>query len=233
MESGKLGYDRAIVTFSPDGRLFQVEYAREAVKKGSLSVGVKYDEGVALVAVRYSDALCAQTNGNEKIQQIDDHIGAVSAGTIADARVLIDRARIKAQIHRITYEEPIDVPSLVKYIADYKQMHTQYAGLRPMGVSFLIAGVNDRPYLFETDPGGAMFEWKAQAIGRNTEEAREILENEYRDGMNEGEALSLALNVIKRVEKKVTKKDIEIALVDSKGFRELRGKEKDAVLKKW
>lgn len=230
-DMGKMGYDRAIVTFSPEGRLFQVEYAREAVKRGSTSVVVTFKDGIALVAAKYIDKLSLENSVNEKIQQIDEHIAVVSSGLLGDARVVIDKARIKAQIHKITYDEKIDTPTLAKYISDLKQMHTQYAGLRPMGISFLIAGMNEKPVLFETDPGGSMFEWKAQAIGRGVETARKILEKEWKDDMNRDKAISLALNALKKSEKGIGKEDVEMTIIDGKGVTKYKGKEKIKLLK--
>jgi proteasome alpha subunit len=227
----KMGYDRAIVTFSPEGRLFQVEYAREAVKRGSTSVVIAFKDGIVLVAAKHIDKLSLENSVNEKIQQIDEHIAVVSSGLLGDARVVIDKARIKAQIHKITYDEKIDTPTLAKYISDLKQMHTQYAGLRPMGVSFLIAGMNEKPVLFETDPGGSMFEWKAQAIGRGVETARKILEKEWKDNMNRDKAISLAVNALKKSEKGIGKEDVELAIIDRKGLVKYKGKEKIKLLK--
>lgn len=230
-DMGKMGYDRAIVTFSPEGRLFQVEYAREAVKRGSTSVAVAFRNGVVLVAARSVDKLSVENSVNEKIQQIDEHIGVVSAGLLGDARVIIDKSRIKAQIHKITYDEKIDTPTLAKYISDLKQMHTQYAGLRPMGVSFLIVGMDGAPLIFETDPGGSMFEWKAQAIGRGVETARKILEKEWKDGMDREKAISLALRALEKAEKDIRKEDIEIAVIDEKGLIKYKDKDKLKLLK--
>lgn len=231
---GKLGYDRAIVTFSPDGRLFQVEYAREAVKRGSTSIGVTFEGGVVLAAVRLSDPLSAQGPINDKIQQIDDHIGLAAAGLLGDARVLIDKARTKAQIHRITYDEPIDVPGLVRFLADFKQAHTQYAGLRPMGVSFLIAGVNDTSHLFETDQGGSIFQWNAHAIGRGADVVKKGLEKEWKASLDRKGAIDLAVGALKKAEKDVPKDSIEIVVIDKqKGFQKLSGKERSDALKGW
>lgn len=231
---GKLGYDRAIVTFSPDGRLFQVEYAREAVKRGSTAVGVTFEGGVVLAAVRQADPLSTPGPVNEKIQQIDDHIGVVASGLLGDARVLIDRARVKAQVHRITYDEPIDTPGLVRFLADFKQAHTQYAGLRPMGVAFLIGGVNDVSYLFETDQGGSIFQWNAHVIGRGADAVRKNLEKEWKERLDRRTAIDMAVRTLKRAEKDIPKENIELVIVDKeKGFQRLSGKERSDALKGW
>ncbi len=230
-DMGKMGYDRAIVTFSPEGRLFQVEYAREAVKRGSTSVAVTFSNGIVLVAARPIDKLSVENSVNEKIQQIDEHIGIVSSGLLGDARIIIDKARVKSQIHKITYDEKIDTPALAKYISDLKQMHTQYAGLRPMGVSFLIVGMDEKPVMFETDPGGSMFEWKAQAIGRGVETARKVLEKEWKTNMDRDKAISLALKALKKAEKGIRKEDVEISIIDEKGLVKYKDKEKMKLLK--
>ncbi|MBI4017581.1 MAG: archaeal proteasome endopeptidase complex subunit alpha [Candidatus Aenigmarchaeota archaeon] len=231
---GKLGYDRAIVTFSPDGRLFQVEYAREAVKRGSTAIAVTFEDGVVLASVKIADALGAQSIVNEKIQQIDDHIGLVSAGLLGDARVLIDKARVKAQMHRITYDEAIDVPGVVRFLADFKQAHTQYAGLRPMGVSFLIGGVNDHAYLFETDQGGSIFQWNAHAIGRGAEIARKALEKDWKEKLDRKGAVDVAVSTLKKAEKDIPKDNVEIVVIEKgKGFQRIAGKERTDALKGW
>ncbi|MCK4634646.1 MAG: archaeal proteasome endopeptidase complex subunit alpha [Candidatus Aenigmarchaeota archaeon] len=230
-DMGKMGYDRAIVTFSPEGRLFQVEYAREAVKRGSTSIAMIFNNGIVLVAARPVDKLSVENSINEKIQQIDEHIGIVSSGLLGDARIIINKARVKAQIHKITYDEKIDTPTLAKYISDLKQMHTQYAGLRPMGVSFLITGMDDKPVLFETDPGGSLFEWKAQAIGRGVDTARKTLEKEWKANMDRDKAISLALKALKKAEKGIRKEDVEISIIDKKGLVKYKDKEKMKLLK--
>jgi len=228
----KMGYDRAIVTFSPDGRLFQVEYAREVVKRGTTCAAITYKDGVVIIAAKYEDRLFADNDQNDKIQQIDDHIAIVSSGLLGDARVIVEEARVKSQINKVTYEEPIDTASLAKYIANIKQAHTKYGGLRPMGVSFLIAGINSKPYLFETDPGGSMFEWKAHVIGRGAEAAKKLLEKDWKEGMSKEKAIELAIKAIKKGEKNI-KKNIEIAILDKNGLKKYKGKEKLNLLKKY
>jgi len=170
MQIPQMGYDRAITVFSPDGRLFQVEYAREAVKRGATAIGIKTKEGVILIADRRVGSRLLEASTIEKIYKIDEHICAATSGLVADARVLIDRARLEAQINRLTYDEPISIKELAKKICDFKQQFTQFGGVRPFGVSLLIAGVDKEPKLFETDPSGALLEYKATAIGagRNT-----------------------------------------------------------------
>ena len=220
-----LGYDRAITIFSPDGRLFQVEYAIEAVRRGTTAIGICCGEGVALVVEKRVLPL-QDSSTIEKIFKLDDHIGAAISGLTADARVLIDHARIQAQINRLTYDEPIDVQALTKKVADLKQMYCQHAGVRPFGVSLLIAGVDSdgSPRLFMTDPSGAFWGYLSQAIGQGAQTVREKLEKEYKEGLSLDEAILLALNALKEViESNLDARNVEIAYIksDEKQFREV------------
>ncbi len=196
-----MGYDRTMAMFSPDGRLFQVEYAKEAVKRGSTALGITFKDGVVLATVKPSGKLIV-SDATEKIFQIDDHMAAVAAGFIADARALSQMIRVKAQMHKITYEEPIDVWNIGKVIGNRMQLITQYGGLRPFGVSMLLGGV-DRTgvHLIETDPSGTLFEWKAQAIGRGAVIANKILNQKWRESLTEKEAFDIALDIIEKTEK--------------------------------
>ncbi len=212
-----MGYDRTIAVFSPDGRLFQVEYAKEAVKRGLTSLGITYKEGVLLATVKIIKPLLV-TETTEKIFQIDDHLGAVAAGLLADARVLIDQARIKSQVHRITYEEPIDVVSLAKFVADKMQLSTLYAGLRPYGTTLLIGGMDSKPHLIEVDPSGMIYEWQAYAIGRGASVANKILKEKWKPGMSFEQAKKLAEEILQKTEKEKGNK-LSMAVIDKKGFR--------------
>jgi proteasome alpha subunit len=195
-----MGYDRAITMFSPDGRLLQVEYAKKTVRQGSLAIGISCQDGVVLVAdKRIMDTLIVPESV-EKVWQIDTHLIAAASGIISDARVLIDRAQVKAQQHRVTYDGEIDIISVVKDMCDLMQMTTQSGGLRPFGVSVLIAGVDGKtPKLFETDPTGVFFQYKATAIGEGETEVEEVLKKEYRDDITIEEGLKLAIKALKKV----------------------------------
>ncbi len=217
MNLPQMGYDRAITVFSPDGRLFQVEYAREAVKRGATAIGIKVNEGVILVADRRVGSRLLESDTIEKIYKIDEHICAATSGLVADARILIERARIEAQINRLTYEEPITVKELAKRICDFKQQFTQFGGVRPFGVSLLIAGVDAVPKLYETDPSGALLEYKATAIGMGRNVVMEFFEKEYRDNMTFEEALILALVAMgKSIEGEVQAENVEVGYVKTK-----------------
>ncbi|MCK5547383.1 MAG: archaeal proteasome endopeptidase complex subunit alpha, partial [Thermoplasmata archaeon] len=155
MQPGQMAYDRAITVFSPDGRLFQVEYARVAVTRGTTTTGLKFKNGVALLADKRIASRLMEASSIEKIFQIDEHIGCATSGLVADARALVDYARVIAQINKVTYSEKISVEMLVKKICDYKQSYTQYGGVRPFGTALLVAGADSEGInLFETDPSG-------------------------------------------------------------------------------
>ncbi len=194
------GYDRAITVFSPDGKLFQVQYAQEAVKRGYTALGIKTEDGVVLAAERRTTSKLVEDGSVEKIFLIDEHIGAAASGLIADARVLIDNARVEAQVNRLRYDELISVESLAKEIGDTKQMYTQHGGVRPFGTRFLIGGVGERgPHLFETDPSGVVAAYKAHAIGGGAEEATEVLESNYEENMDIEDSVNLALEALEKV----------------------------------
>lgn len=225
------GYDRAITVFSPDGRLFQVEYAREAVKRGTTSLGVKSKDGIVLVVDKRTTSTLVESKSIEKIFQIDDHIGAATSGLVADARSLIERARIESQINKITYNEPIRVESLAKKICDMKQLYTQNGGVRPFGSALIIGGVTENNCkLFETDPSGALIEYKATAIGSGRQAAMEVFEEFYKEDLSLDEAIDLALDaVFEATEGKTTAESVEIAVIETstKKYRRISDEEVD------
>lgn len=221
-----MGYDRTIAVFSPDGRLFQVEYAKEAVKRGATALGIVYKDGVLLATSKPSAKLMV-TETIEKIFQIDEHLGAVASGLLADARILINQTRIRAQVHRITYEEPIDVWNLARVIGDRMQLSTLYAGLRPYGVTILIGGVDKTgKHLIESDPSGMLYEWKAYAIGRGSSIANKILAQKWREDLTEKEAIKLVVEIMEKTEKE-KKSNIDMAVIREadKKFKKLSEKE--------
>ena len=209
-----LGYDRAITIFSPDGRLFQVEYAIEAVRRGTTAIGVSCNEGVVL-AVEKRVLNLQDPNSVEKIFMIDQHVGAAIAGLTADARILINQARIEAQVNRLTYDEVISIETLTKKVCDMKQLYTQHAGVRPFGVSLLIAGSDDSgAKLFMTDPSGAYWGYKAQAIGSGAQTVKELLEKEYKVDLNLDQSIKLALTSLNQViESDFDSDKVEIAVI--------------------
>ena len=210
-----MAYDRAITVFSPDGRLFQVEYAREAVKRGTTTVGVKFKDGVVLIVDKRISSRLIEPGSIEKIFIIDDHIGCATSGLVADARALIDRARLDAQINEITYNEKIQVQTLVKRICDFKQTYTQYGGVRPFGTALLIAGVDDTgSRLFSTDPSGALMEYKASSEGSGRTGAMAYFEEHYKENLGHDEAVELGVKALhKGTEGKLNPEAIEIGIV--------------------
>ncbi len=214
-----MAYDRTIVVFSPDGRLLQVEYARQMVKNGSTSIGIRIKDGVILGAMKGHMPLAVEES-HKKIWEIDNSVAAVSAGSLADARSLIDMARVKAQVNMITYGEPISISSITKYISDRKHLVTQYAGVRPYGVGLLIGGADKTgPKLFETEPSGTMIEWKAQAIGRGADKAKKVLNTSYKDGMDLKAGVQLLVKAMKAGEKSVSLDNIDAVFI-KKGLLE-------------
>ena len=219
------GYDRAITVFSPDGKLFQVQYAQEAVKRGLTALGIKVNEGVVLAAERKVKSNIVEEASVEKIFQVDEHIGAAASGLIADARVLIDQARIEAQVNRLRYDEPINVEMLAKRIGDIKQMYTQHGGVRPFGARLLIVGIDaNGPHLFETDPSGVVVAYKAQAIGGGAPTVVEIFEKRYDEKMGIDNAIVLALEALRAVsegEFDATKVEVAVIPAETKRFEKL------------
>ncbi|MGC8644882.1 MAG: archaeal proteasome endopeptidase complex subunit alpha [Thermoplasmata archaeon] len=198
MQSAQMAYDRAITVFSPDGRLFQVEYAREAVKRGTTAIGIIFSDGAILLADKRIKSGLIDERSIEKIFTIDGHIGAATSGLIGDARILIDHARLQAQSEKVTYGQEIIVESLVKKVCDLLQQYTQYGGVRPFGASLLITGIDETGIsLYETDPSGLSTGYKADAIGYGRDAAMELLEKEYRSNMNLKEAADLGVKALK------------------------------------
>lgn len=211
-------YDRAITVFSPDGRLFQVEYAKEAVKRGATAVGITAKDGVALVAFKSIHSKLVVPESLKKVFQVDTHICVTASGLIADARRLVEVARVDAQRHRITYNELPDVDNIARSVCDLMQVYTQYGGIRPFGVSLLIAGVDSQgPKLFEAEPSGAMTAYKADSIGANKKEVDDILEKNYKDTLNLEDAIKIAIDAIRLTqEEKLQAENVEISYVPIK-----------------
>ena len=222
-------YDRGITIFSPDGRLYQVEYAREAVKRGTASVGVRTSEGVVLAADKRSRSPLMEPTSVEKIHKADDHAGIASAGHVADARQLIDFARRQAQVNRLRYGEPVGVETLTKNITDHIQQYTQVGGARPFGVALLVGGVeNGEPRLYETDPSGTPYEWKAVSIGADRSDIQEHLEENYDEDLSLNDGVGLALQAIASAnDDELESEGVDVATIgaDSASFVEIDNSE--------
>ena len=186
------GYDRAITVFSPDGRLYQVEYAIETVKRGTIAVGVKCKEGI-VIAVEEKSRKLQISETAQKIFQIDDHVGVAASGYIPDARSQVDNARFFSQSNKMIYDEPVEVEIIAKHLADQCQQFTQYAGVRPFGVALILGGVvNKVPQMYLTDPSGTYISYDAIAIGAGSEEVTDFLEKTYKNDLSLDDASALA-----------------------------------------
>ena len=214
----QMGYDRAITVFSPDGRLYQVEYAREAVKRGTTAVGIKCTDGVVLIVDKRVATRLLEPSSIEKIFKIDEHIGVASSGLVGDARALVDRARIESQINRVSYNEAIDVETLAKKLCDHMQTYTMFGGARPYGTALLIAGVSDGvTRLFETDPSGTLLEYKATGIGTGRPAVMKVFEEEYNPDAGCKDAILLGLKALHAAtEGKFDVNTVEIGIVEQK-----------------
>ena len=231
-QPSQFGYDKATVIFSPDGRIIQVEYAREAVKMGSTAVGIKTEQYVVLAGQKRTFELIESA---DKVFKIDDHIASTFSGYSADGRALLQRARIEAQIERITYGEMIDPEVLSEKIGDYLQSFTQYGGVRPFGIAVLFGSVYERePSLYFIDPGGAIFSCLATAIGSNEAAAKEILKKGYKKNLAKKAAIKLAIDALKAaIEEDETKLIAEMAIIETRDglVQVLSQKDIDEILK--
>lgn len=203
MQHQAMGYDRTATMFSPEGHLLQVEYAEKTIRLGSSSIGMVCSDGVFILAdKRTEDKLIVKKSAN-KIHEIDEHIIASVAGITADARVLVERAQVLAQQHRITYDSPIEPELIIKEIANIKQQFTQYGGARPFGVSFMVAGINSKkPELFVSDVTGNYFSYYANAIGENDDKIREKLRERYKREFTIKKGVAVALEIFKEIQSK-------------------------------
>lgn len=222
------GYDRAITLFSPDGRLYQVEYAIETVRRGTLAIGIKSKDGVVLSVEEKARKL--QVSGlTQKIFQIDDHMGVAAAGYIPDARAQVDQARFFAQSNRLIYDEPVYVESVAKNLADMAQQFTQYGGVRPYAVALILAGVDKNgASIYQTDPSGTYIGYDAAAIGNGSDQVNEFLEKNYQADISMDDASILALESIYLVsEEKTGTRHIKMSQIDTKTEKMKRVEDND------
>ena len=231
-----MGYDRAATLFSPDGRLLQVEYADKAVRLGPASVGMICSDGVILLADRRIKDSLLVPNSLIKVYEIDNHVIGTAAGILSDARVLIEKAQVFAQQHRVTYDTPADTETIMKEMSNIKQKFTQYGGVRPFGVSLMIAGVDEENEckLFISDVTGNYFGFKASAIGENEEKIKELLRKQYKDSLTIEHGIKVILNILKKVlGKEFDLERFELAYIKTKGEKlvKLEGQELAKFLK--
>jgi proteasome alpha subunit len=229
-------YDQLIIMFSPDGRLLQVEYAVESVNRGATVLGVVCREGIVLGAEERVQTELQDPNFGWKIYRVDDHVGAAVVGLASDARILIDQARIDAQINRLTYDEPIGIEALTKRVGDIKQLYTQHAGVRPFGVSIIFGGIDKTgSRLFATDPSGSYRAYRAVALGSGREVAETILNEEHHGGLKLNETIKLAVKcLVKTIEAQEEKLRVRIGVIpfETKMFRMLTTKEVEPYMRR-
>jgi len=222
-------YDEAITIFSPEGRIYQVEYALELVKRGAPVAGVVTKEGVVLAAVEVLRSSLEDPRFSKKIYELDDHVATAISGNSPDARVLVREARLVCQGHRLTYDEPIGIESLTSSLGDLLQQYTQNAGVRPFGVSMIVGGVDVTGCrMLSLDPSGSYRGYKATALGMNNEKARELLEKKYRQDMTLDEAIRLSVETIRTAyQNEVKAENINVSVITtaSKAFRKLENEE--------
>ena len=214
---GSRQYDRALTVFSPEGRLYQVEYALEAVRRGTIAIAVKSKEGVCLAAQIKIPSNLMDADSIDKIFQVDEHVGVAISGLHADARTLINYARVQAQSFRLTYDEPVRLNMLAKSIADLCQMYSQYGGIRPYGCALFFIAVDAMgPQIYTTSPSGIYRSFKAYALGSGEAHARDYLNDNYKTGLSFDEIMNLTLKtLIESVDEDVTKENTRLAYIKS------------------
>ncbi len=214
---GQIKYDRALTVFSPEGRLYQVEYALEAVRRGTLAVAVKSKKDVCLVAQIKIPSKLMDANEIDKIFQVDGHIGVAISGLHADSRVLVDYARVQSQSFRLTYDEPVRLNMLVKVIADVMQQYTQYGGIRPWGCALFFIGIDSEgTQIYTTSPSGIYRSFKAYAMGSGEATAREYLRTNYSEDLEFEDLVQLALNSVKEAnDEESTEENIRLSYIKS------------------
>jgi len=207
-------YDGDVTTWSPQGRIFQIEYAMEAVGQAGTCLGILATDGVVIVAEKKNQHKLLDTNPSvaEKIYRIDDHLAVGIAGITSDANALIAQLRLIAQQHRLVYQNPMPVEQLVRRMADNKQYFTMHGGVRPYGVSILYCGWDKHlgfqlyqlsPYHgccfsikdVKGDPSGNYGGWKATSIGGSSQSATSMLEQDYDESMDLEKAINLAMSI--------------------------------------
>uniref|UniRef100_U5EX71 Proteasome subunit alpha type n=1 Tax=Corethrella appendiculata TaxID=1370023 RepID=U5EX71_9DIPT len=216
-------YSFSLTTFSPSGKLVQIEYALAAVSAGAQSVGIKASNGIVIATENKQKSILYDEHSVHKVELITNHIGMIYSGMGPDYRLLVKQARKIAQNYYLTYREPIPTSQLVQQIATVMQEYTQSGGVRPFGVSLLICGWDEgRPYLFQCDPSGAYFAWKATAMGKNSINGKTFLEKRYSEDLELDDAVHTAILTLKEgFEGQLTADNIEVGICDASGFRRL------------
>jgi len=235
MEYEESSYDEDITIFSPQGRLYQVEYARETVKKGSTTIGLKFNKGIIFISIISNSSNIIENKSLEKISKIDENIACTFCGLSADARQIVSLAIDEIQINKVQYGDEISIKNLVENICEYINIFSRYQAVRPFGVVMLFGGIDKTGiHLYATDPSGAFVEYKAICEGKKNESVVKYLEKNYEENLNFEKALILALNALKKsAGKKISSKKLDICVIEeNKFFKKLTKKEIDKHLKK-
>ena len=229
MQHQAMGYDRTATMFSPEGHLLQVEYAEKTVRLGVASIGMICTDGVFIIADKRIDDILIVQKFATRIHEIDSHIAASLAGITADARVLVEKAQVVAQQHRVVYDSPIEPESIIKEISNMKQQFTQYGGARPFGVSMMLAGINNKkPQLFTSDVTGNYFAYHANAIGESDDKMKAKLRERYKEDLIIKKGIKIALEIFKEIKGKTFDAEkFELVYIESKTqeLKRLEGKD--------
>ncbi len=207
-------YDRGVM-FNPDGKLFQVEYAKEATKKGGTVIGMITKSGIVLIAHKNIDEPLSVLSSMQKVFRIDAHIGAAYSGIVADGLHVVNQIRQAAQSHRMVYGEVKSLEAIAKELSSYMLQATFYGGVRPYGVSLLIGGIDTDRRLYEVGPDATILGYKANAIGFGKKIATDMLIKEYKDGMSTDESLQLGIKIINKViEGKLKSDHVDVGYIE-------------------
>jgi len=214
------GYDMTPTMYSPDGRIYQVEYAIETVKRGTLALGLSTGNGI-IIAVEEKPRTLQTRNVTQKIFQVDYHIGVAAAGYIPDARVQVDNARLFSQGTRMTYDEAVEITTVAKHLADQAHRYTQYGGVRPNGVSMIIGGIDKKgESVYVVDPSGTYMQYAAVAIGAGSEDVNDFLEKNYNSEIDIDAGVLLAIGAINlKLDQKDDVSHIKMARITSRDQR--------------
>ncbi|MBN2153705.1 MAG: archaeal proteasome endopeptidase complex subunit alpha [Candidatus Lokiarchaeota archaeon] len=213
-----MGYDRGLTMFSPEGRLYQVEYALEAVKRGTLAIAFKAKDGAVLVVHKKISTKLMDPSQIHKVYLVDKHVGVAISGLHADARILTDQARLQAAYHRLSYDEDVPVATLVKKICDISQAYSQHGGVRPFGASLMFVGIDEQgPQVFTTSPSGTYFSWIAKAIGFKSDECQDYLKDNYSELKSLEQVKTFAIKtLVKFVDDELTPETVEVGVIPMK-----------------